>query len=79
MTALFPYPDKVYEEYKLARKTDDEEILIRIAKTHIFSDARLIAVEKIKDEDTLRYVAENDSEEIVRIVAEARLKILDYK
>ena len=36
MTALFPWPDKVYEEYELVRETDDEQILIDIAKNHPF-------------------------------------------
>lgn len=40
MTALFPWPDKVYEEYELVRETDDEQILIDIAKNHPFPDAR---------------------------------------
>lgn len=79
MTALFPWPDKVYEEYGLVRETDDEQILIGIAKNHPFSDAREIAIRKIKDESVLKYVAKNDSEEFVRVAAEIRLKKLGYE
>lgn len=79
MAALFPWPDKVYEEYELVRETDDEQILIDIAKNHPFSDAREIAIRKIKDESVLKYVAKNDSKEFVRIEAEMRLKKLGYR
>ena len=79
MTALFPWSDKVYEEYELVRKTDDEQILIDIAKNHPFSDARKIAIRKIKDESVLKYIGKNDSKKFVRIEAKKRLKKLVYE
>lgn len=74
MTSLFPQPDKVYEEYELVRETNDEQILIDIAKNHLFPDARKIAIRKIEDESVLEYIAKNDSKEFVRVEAEQRLK-----
>lgn len=79
MTSLFPWPDKVYEEYELVRETDDEQILIDIAKNHPFPDARKIAIRKIEDESVLKYIAKNDSKEFVRVEAEQRLKKLGYE
>ncbi len=79
MTSLFPWPDKVYEEYELVRETNDEKILIDIAKNHPFSDAREIAIRKIENESVLKHIAKNDPHEFVRMEAKIRLKKLGYK
>lgn len=79
MTALFPWPDKVYEEYELVREINDEQKLIDIAKNHPFPEAREIAIRKIEDESVLKYIAKNDSKDFIRVEAEIRLKKLGYE